>query len=186
MRHSSQPLSRAVWARARFETASAGDRKALAVFFEFRPAVLARAAGVGLSAALLDMPPLVDQSTKPTPSNTAKPTDFRCMVLPPKWASATSSIEAGILMRCTGYPCKINFSMGATGLPTRCAITTPFGVKVGQTPTARGELLLNDCDTSAMRSLCECFARSLAHTFSCLAVANNQRTRLTGVRLFAA
>ena len=67
-----------------------------------------------------------------------------------------SEIPGGMVMRCTGNPCSMIFSIGLTSLPAfRTAKTLP-GVMVGNFPSLRTPALVTVCDKSATRSGCGC------------------------------
>ena len=80
----------------------------------------------------------------------ASPTDITCMVFPPRLDKVLASISLGMAIRCTGKPCKSNFSIGMIGLPMASATTTLPGVNVGEMPVVRSLERPFDWDTSAM------------------------------------
>ena len=79
----------------------------------------------------------------------ANPTDFKCMVLPPKLRNVSAFTAVGIFMRWTGKKCMAKVSMGDNGRDTACMHKVDLGVTVGQTPLVLTLHLSVLCETSS-------------------------------------
>ena len=80
----------------------------------------------------------------------ARPTDFKCIVFPPKAPKSSSGKSSGMFIWWSGNKCSNNFSRGDTIRPTPRPSTwiRAFGVTVGHTPSVLGCTRLMLCEKS--------------------------------------
>lgn len=103
------------------------------------------------------------------PTSIAKPTDFKCMVLPPKRLNTESGVSFGMRMSLMGKPCSRSFSIGVMTRPRRCTTTKAFGVNVGVEPSQRTRARSAPWETSTTKSRPPCLATAPRKTSTCLA-----------------